>query len=149
MSVNSGFHIILIEHGAMSNRWLSNRVTQVMKTEFESRLSTRRFEFKQTPLKSWFHHCYWVCYLTSLMIYFLIWKIKIITQIFNHLLSEYFYFFILFFLQGKSHPELMSVANLPLPLFCSPKSQYIVVYPSCKLFYFFYVSHCHSMSTDR
>ena len=33
--------------------------------------------------------------------------------------------------------------------FSSPKPQYIVVYFSCKSLYFFYVSFCGSMATDR
>ena len=41
------------------------------------------------------------------------------------------------------------ISQLYLFIFSSPKPQYIVVYSSCKSFYFFYVSHCHSMATDR
>ena len=54
------------------------------------------------------------------------------------------------FLQGKIHPKLTSVANLPpFSSFSFPlKPQYIVVY-SCKFFWFFFVSRCNSMATDR
>ena len=57
------------------------------------------------------------------------------------------------FLQGKIHPKLIPVANLP-PFFFSfllpspRKPQYTVVY-NCKFFWFFCVSCCHSMATDR
>ena len=53
-----------------------------------------------------------------------------------------------FFWQGKIHPALTSVANLPLFFSASSKHQCMVVYPSCKSFWF-YVSHQHSMATDR
>ena len=46
-------------------------------------------------------------------------------------------------------PSLWFWVFLVLFLFCSPKPQYIAVYSSCKSFWFFYVSHCHSMATDR
>ena len=53
------------------------------------------------------------------------------------------------FLQGKIHPQLTSVANLP-PFLSSPvpTPSPIVVY-SCKFFWFSYVSCYHSMTTDR
>ena len=50
-----------------------------------------------------------------------------------------------FFLLEKIHPELTSVANLPLFFLFLPKA----VYSSCRSFQFFYVSPCHSMATDR
>ena len=42
------------------------------------------------------------------------------------------YFFL--FLLRKIHPELTSVASLPLFFFFSPKPKYIVVYTGCKSF---------------
>ena len=53
-----------------------------------------------------------------------------------------------FFFLGKSCPELTSVSNLPLSFFFfhSPKPQYIGLSSSCQVLY---VSHCHSMATDR
>ena len=59
-----------------------------------------------------------------------------------------FGFFFFSLLQGKICPELTSATSL-LPFFWSPNPQYVVVYASCKLFWFFYVSHCHSMATDK
>ena len=52
-----------------------------------------------------------------------------------------------YFLQRKIRPKLTSIANLP-PFFSPLKPQYMVAY-SCKFFWFFYVSHHHSMATDR
>ena len=57
----------------------------------------------------------------------------------------------IFFSQGKIRPKLTLVANFPpffFLLFSPAKPQYIVGY-SCKFFWFFYVSCCHSMATDR
>ena len=55
------------------------------------------------------------------------------------------FFFKVYFLVRKIGPELTSVANLPVHSLPS-KLQYIVVYPSCKSFYFFYVECHHSMA---
>ena len=57
--------------------------------------------------------------------------------------------FVFGFLLGKICPTLISVASLPFYFFPSPKPQHIVVYSSCKSFYFFYVSCHHSMATER
>ena len=48
-------------------------------------------------------------------------------------ISDFFSFYKVCFLVRKMGPELTSVANLSLLPF-SPKSQYTVVYPSCRSF---------------
>ena len=62
-------------------------------------------------------------------------------------LSSFLFFGVFFFfcfLVRKIGPEVTSVTNLPL--FFSPKPQYMVVHPSWQSFYFFYMGRHHSMA---